>query len=461
MRIELRILSGARAGQSEVFEKSAIRIGRKPTNDLKFDTFSDLDVSGDHAEIRELGGQWFVVDNGSTNGTFVNGAPVRDESVIKDGDIIAFGKNGPTVEVRAKGDATGKTPAVPRTEPRRSVKVSAPAVTMAETPRISTHERVAVAVREQTRGMKTMLWGSMIGLGALAVAAYWFGSLEGGRQVAEMQRSLAQAESISAELSKKLSTGGTELQLAFKQQLDSLRNEAAKAADNGSEQEIATMKQRLEQHTLLQQGLVAMNMPAINAQNGAAVAFLITELDGVLLGGTAFAVTKDGLLVTNRHNVKSTATGAMTTRLEVQFPGKAERFDAKVLKVNDEDDLALIQIARPGNYPTVAGISAKGNVVVGASLAMIGYPLSLSLPMEGNTVSTSLSAGIASRRIPSLLQIEAMGAHGMSGSPVFDASGLVVGVVYGGPKDLPSIIYSVPSDRLAAFLGDAGKGIVR
>jgi hypothetical protein len=38
---------------------------------------------------------------------------------------------------------------------------------------------------------------------------------------------------------------------------------------------------------------------------------------------------------------------------------------------------------------------------------------------------------------------------------------MVVGVVYGGPKDAPNIIYAVPSDQLVAFLGDAGREIVR
>src|SRR5438876_940920 len=44
MRIELRILSGARAGQSEVFDQPSILIGRKPSSDLRFDTHLDLDA---------------------------------------------------------------------------------------------------------------------------------------------------------------------------------------------------------------------------------------------------------------------------------------------------------------------------------------------------------------------------------------------------------------------------------
>lgn len=448
MRIELRILSGAKAGQSEVFEKDTILVGRKPSNDLRFDIHGDLDVSGEHAQIREQGGAWFVVDNGSTNGTYVNGVQVHDEAPIRDGDIIAFGKNGPTVEVRAKGDATGKTPAIPRTGETRNPG------------RSSTQERVAVAVREQTRGMKTVMWGSMIGLGALAVVAYWIGTREGGKQVSEMQRLLAQAESTSSALRTRARAGDTTLAMALKRQFDSLRVKAQEAASHGNEQQIAEMKAEIEQHRVRQQGLVAMDMPAIHDRNDAAVAFLVTELDGELRGGTAFAITKDGLLVTNRHNVKSTASGAMTTRLEVQFANTTIRLRARVTKVSDEDDLALIQVDRAGVYPTVSGVSGTGDIAVGAALAMIGFPLSLELPMAGNTMSTTLLPGTASKHIPSLLQVDAFGQHGMSGSPVFDSRGQVVGVVYGGPKDAPQIIYAVPSDRLAAFLGDAGKGIV-
>src|SRR3954465_9538434 len=102
MRIEFRIPRGARAGQSDVFDQAVILVGRKLSNDLKFDVNSDLDVSGMHAEIRERNGRFFVIDNDSTNGTYVNGSQVHGEAPLKDGDIVAFGRNGPTVEVRAK-----------------------------------------------------------------------------------------------------------------------------------------------------------------------------------------------------------------------------------------------------------------------------------------------------------------------------------------------------------------------
>ena len=69
MRVELRITSGSRAGQREIFEKSVIAIGRHPMNDLRFDIDKDPDVSSKHAEIRVVGETVTLKDLESTNGT--------------------------------------------------------------------------------------------------------------------------------------------------------------------------------------------------------------------------------------------------------------------------------------------------------------------------------------------------------------------------------------------------------
>ena len=457
MRIELRILSGARAGQSEVFDQPTILVGRKPSSDLRFDTQQDLDVSAKHGEIMERGGRFFVIDHQSTNGTFVNGQRVKAETALNDGDIIAFGKNGPTVEVRAKGEPTGKTPAIPQTGQSRIVP---PPVRSG----MSTHERVAVAVREQTRGMKTMLIGSMIGLGALAIAAYWFGHREATLQVAELTRILAQNESTTSALRVHTRTGDTSFANALTRQSDSLRTRVQTTAARGNEAEIAALKLELGRMRASQQSLATLDYSSISAKNDNAIAFLVSELDGVLYGGTAFAVTRGGLMVTNRHNVRSEATGAAPTKLQIQFANTAVLLPARVVKVSDDstDDLALIQLELKGEFPTVAGVSGSGDVKVGSPLITIGFPRSLELAQEGNTVKTTLAAGHASKHIPTVLQIDAYGTHGSSGAPVFDIRGYVVGVVYGGPPNSEArVVYSVPSDRLVAFMGDLAKGIVR
>jgi FHA domain/TIR domain/SIR2-like domain len=68
--------------------KSAIRIGRKPDNDiiLKNDT-----ISGHHAEILRRGSQFIIADLGSSNHVFVAGKEV-ERSPLKDGDIVELGE---------------------------------------------------------------------------------------------------------------------------------------------------------------------------------------------------------------------------------------------------------------------------------------------------------------------------------------------------------------------------------
>jgi len=64
-------------------------IGRAPTNNLQLD---DDSISGYHARIEKRGEEYWLVDLKSTNGTFVNSAPVR-EVRLQEGDLLQFGVN--------------------------------------------------------------------------------------------------------------------------------------------------------------------------------------------------------------------------------------------------------------------------------------------------------------------------------------------------------------------------------
>ena len=64
-----------------------VTLGRLPDCDV---VLSDPNVSRRHAEIRRRGNDFVVVDLGSTNGTRVNGAGVRERR-LTDGDEISLG----------------------------------------------------------------------------------------------------------------------------------------------------------------------------------------------------------------------------------------------------------------------------------------------------------------------------------------------------------------------------------
>jgi predicted component of type VI protein secretion system len=68
--------------------KERMTIGRKPHNDIQID---NLAISGEHAVIVTILHDSFLEDLGSTNGTFVNGQPVK-KHFLQNGDTVELGK---------------------------------------------------------------------------------------------------------------------------------------------------------------------------------------------------------------------------------------------------------------------------------------------------------------------------------------------------------------------------------
>jgi pSer/pThr/pTyr-binding forkhead associated (FHA) protein len=84
---KLTILTGKLEGKSLPL-KGPIVVGRQPGVKLRL---SDVKVSREHSKIFEQGGEWFVVDLNSRNGTLVNDAPVTRRA-LHDGDEITIGE---------------------------------------------------------------------------------------------------------------------------------------------------------------------------------------------------------------------------------------------------------------------------------------------------------------------------------------------------------------------------------
>ena len=80
-------LEGNALGEYEL-TKERMTIGRRSGNDIHID---NLAVSGEHAVITTIGGDSFLEDMNSTNGTLVNGKTVK-KHVLHHMDAIEFGK---------------------------------------------------------------------------------------------------------------------------------------------------------------------------------------------------------------------------------------------------------------------------------------------------------------------------------------------------------------------------------
>ncbi|HSV93446.1 MAG TPA: FHA domain-containing protein, partial [Desulfobacterales bacterium] len=80
-------MSGPQSGAS-VPVTGAVVIGRSRSAGLHFD---ERTLSRLHARLEPADGEWRLTDLGSSNGSFVNGRPVKPAVVLRDGDVVRLG----------------------------------------------------------------------------------------------------------------------------------------------------------------------------------------------------------------------------------------------------------------------------------------------------------------------------------------------------------------------------------
>jgi len=83
----LLVKRGPNAGSTFLLENERTTTGRRPDSDVFLD---DVTVSRNHATIERRGDSFFVQDDGSLNGTYVNGERV-EETKLASGDEIQIG----------------------------------------------------------------------------------------------------------------------------------------------------------------------------------------------------------------------------------------------------------------------------------------------------------------------------------------------------------------------------------
>ena len=460
---ELRHLDGACAGQSHTVRKEFVTLGRHPSADVRFDAERDLDVSGRHAALFRQGDAWLLRDLGSTNGTWVNGERLKGDRPLAHNDVIRFGPKGPQLRFLL---TPSEAVTVPLTAGRAPRDAAGSAPLPGEPPRVvlparSTTERIRVEVHRQTTPWRRATFGlaalAILGvLGTAVVARQRSAKLERerlallsridnllerlqstGSNVAALEGALAQARAETGRLRRSLAGEGVS-----SGRLDSLSREVASS---------------IQHHEAVLQA-AHLDAAAIGRSNGDAVCLVVSEFpDGRRIAGTGFAVrtrADTGWVVTNRHLVID-ASGARARRLGVIFNGSNQNFRAELGAVADSADLALLSVRVRSGVPVVRGLGLTPRT--GDAVAILGYPYGLDFPTGSDWrrlgVSVSSFAGSVRAVREDVLELDAYGASGSSGSPVFNAAGEVTGVVYGGdPSTAGRIVYAVPVRQLEALL---------
>lgn len=469
MKVQIRVLSGARAGVEAVFAPPRVAIGRHPASDLQLDPDHDLDVSGRHAELIHADGRWMLRDAGSSNGTLVNGHPVSGDTRLDDTDQIQLGAQGPKLEVRLVADATpDRAPRYPPSTPtgigrptRPADRAPEPAAAMPQTHHgASTTQRIRLEVGRQTKRLRAMTVALFVVL--IAVVGYFVVSnrLEEqarARDAAAMQVRIDSILRTSAAAVESLQGQVEGLATALQNsraEVQRLQGQIRTAEASGDHARVADLERQLASTTTaLRDQQMAAGIPygAINDANQRAVALIWVEFaPGEVYTGTAFAVTPDGKLITNRHVVADTSGTRTPTRIAVEFANSSQIWRARLLAVSHEADLAAVQVmGLAGTVPVVKGLDSDAAVSAGDPVASIGFPLGVDLATRAvagrSDVRTTLTSGIVSKVLPDLVQIDGYGTHGASGSPIFDRNGNLVSVLYGGEKESDGrIVFSVP-----------------
>jgi len=201
---------------------------------------------------------------------------------------------------------------------------------------------------------------------------------------------------------------------------------------------------------------------AVARDNRDAVGVVMSEFaDGRRFAGTGFSVRirgDTGWILTCRHLIADSA-GRPATHLGVIFNGSSQNFRAELLATADSADLAILSVQIHGGVPFVRGIAAE--VKPGDPVAVFGFPFGFDSPPGPDwrrlgVVATS-SPGTIRSATGGIMEVDGYGAAGSSGSPVFDAAGEVVGVVFGGERNSGGrTLYAVPAPLVAGLLRKAG-----
>jgi len=120
--------------------KERTSIGRKPHNDIQID---NLAVSGEHAVIVTILNDSFLEDLGSTNGTVVNGNPIK-KHFLQNNDVIELGK----YKLKFVGEAAAATGAEKSDFEKTMVLRPAAARQPSEPPRSTPGANRAAAVQQ-------------------------------------------------------------------------------------------------------------------------------------------------------------------------------------------------------------------------------------------------------------------------------------------------------------------------
>ncbi len=159
--------------------------------------------------------------------------------------------------------------------------------------------------------------------------------------------------------------------------------------------------------------------------------------------GSGFIISKDGLILTNKHVVLDTKASYTV------FTNDGKKYEAKVLTRDPSLDIALIKI-NANNLPT-ATLGDSDSLKLGQTAITIGNALG----EFRNTVSVGVISGLArtiiagdnenfKEKISNVIQTDAAINPGNSGGPLVNLKGEVIGINTAMARGAENIGFAIP-----------------
>lgn len=178
-----------------------------------------------------------------------------------------------------------------------------------------------------------------------------------------------------------------------------------------------------------------------------------------IAGGTGFIVSKDGLILTNKHVLEGSST---ETKYKVRLSDDTE-YPVNIISEDPFDDVAALQVSfeegKKVDLPFFA-LGDSDNLKVGQRVLAIGNALAL----YGNTVTSGIvsamgrevvaynDVGTMSENLSGLIQTDAAINFGNSGGPLVNLQGEVIGMNVAVAEYADNIGFAIPANDLKPVL---------
>lgn len=174
-------------------------------------------------------------------------------------------------------------------------------------------------------------------------------------------------------------------------------------------------------------------------------------------GGSGFIVSKDGLVLTNRHVVADPeADYTIITQ-------SGKKYEGKVLATDPISDIAILKIKDNNELP-VLELGDSDKVKLGQTVLAIGYTLGV----FQNTVSHGIVSGLARKiaaqqeagameELRGIIQTDAAVNPGNSGGPLINSQGQVIGINVAMVFGAENVGFAIPINKAKKDLEDLRK----